>query len=287
VGGCIVVQHREHPDYDAGIVWVGSAVQDTRGKRTAQPQEYYDNLLEVKSEVNVSPKYMFKWLEQGAAMEISFRQAKPDAKVRVDSLADQVAKWAHVLLTVTPTHVVETKERREREAAEKAQAEEEKRLAEYKAQMEKAREEARERQRDQLKGDLVREYGDFLYESGGSYYGEDPVRRNQRARVQAQAGFQLSFKTRRNSDSQVDDARAWFELDNSYCKPFSAGEIRAMLDGLRQYRNSTPASEWLPQIPTGEEKEEELIAAQDDESAEVTLDASVLLSVPLPDRMDD
>jgi hypothetical protein len=295
VGGKITIRHPDYPDFDAGVVWVGSAVLDARAaKRTAQPQEYYDNLLELKAEVGVGPRFMFKWLEQGSSMEVQYRQTKPDAKVRADSLADTVAKWAHVLVQVTPEHGVSTETIRKAKEAERIKLAEEKQRAEFKAQLEAAREEARANQLLAAQESLIREYGDFLYDSEGRYYSENDVQRLQRLTVQSGAGFQIKSTQRSTRNSTTADVRPWFTLNGEACKGFSVGEIRAMLDALKQYRTATPRTEWLPVVPTAAELEIEVSGNEDagaDEDADYTeapmeLSASMLLGVPLPETLD-
>lgn len=290
VGGRIVIQHQDHPDFTAGAVWVGSTVLDSRGaKRTSQPQVYYDNLLELKTDVYVSPKFMFKWLEHGSTMEPNYRQAKPDAKVRADALADTVAKWAGVLVGLVPEYLTELEVRKIAEVKAKLEREEAARLAEIQSRLEEARAEAKAKAIEDAKTGLVRDYGEFLYDQEGRYsYSEDPVARSQRVRVQAGAGFLVKATDRRDVNAKLDDPRPWFKLDGDYCKGFSVGEVRAMMEALRTYRATTPREEWLPaQNP---EEPEVTIEAESDESEEsgtTELSASIMLSIPLPESMDD
>jgi hypothetical protein len=290
VGGRILVRHQAHPEFTAGAVWIGSTALDSRGsKRTSQPQVYYDNLLELKTDVYLPPRYMFKWLEHGSTMEPSYRQSKPDAKVRADSLADTVAKWAEVLVGLVPEYQVESAAQKvEREQALLAR-EEAKRVEELRARLEQARVEARVKAIDDAKTSLVQDYGEFLYDQESRYrYDEDPVARAQRTRVQAGAGFLIKSTDRRASDAREDDPRPWFKLDGDYCKGFSVGELRAMMEALRTYRATTPPEEWLPaQNPEEPEVQVEAESEEPEESGTTELSAAIMLSVPLPDSMDD
>jgi len=226
----------------------------------------------------------------GCTMEPDYRQAKPDAKVRADALATTIATWAMVLMEVVPGYLQEAAERRKVEEQAERERAEARRAAEFKAQLEQARQDAQAKLYVKTKEDLIRDYGEFLYELSDRYsYSEDPVRQAQRVRVQGQAGFEVKIETRQTSRGSVVDARPWVKLDNSFCTGFSVGEVRAMLDALQRYRATVPSDEWLPRAETDTPEAQEIQEPEPEQEVPVSmkLSAAVLLGILLPESMDD
>jgi hypothetical protein len=152
------------------------------------------------------------------------------------------------------------------------------------AQLREAREEAAEKLRNQAKEALLQEYYDLLYDlDGNRSYNESVPDRNQRLYIQERAGFGIKVQTREPIGGPPDplrpwanlaDTRPWIKLDTDYCQAFSVGEVKAMLDALRQYRATTPKEEWMPIVtyPVATEKVEEAEEAEEVQETTSTAD---------------
>lgn len=281
VGTGLMLYHVQYPEDKLAEISIGSTVAPSRS-RSATPQVYYDNLLEIVTSNLCGQDYHAQWYHRGSTPTVEWRQSRPDAKIRLEKLVTTIAQWAQVAADVGAEAMEVKRARKAQAEAEQKALDEAAAKSELEENLRKAREAARDALYANTTDQLLRDYPEVLYQSGG--YSYDPILQAQRQRVQAGAGFKFEVKSR-GTNQKSEDYRPWISLDNAYCQPFSLGEFRAMMDALVRYRAETPREEWLPQQQS-QETDTPVTTEPEDEPTVDVIDPSLQVSALLPDSFD-